>query len=48
VLKNVFDILQWSGVNRVVNVDTSGVPLTPIPTEANGFQLLSGSEEAGV
>jgi hypothetical protein len=31
-------------VNRVVTVDAAGHPLSPIPTDAKGFQPTSGYE----
>jgi hypothetical protein len=44
-LKNVFNEVQWSGANSVVQVDATGNPIAPIPTSADLFLPTGGYEQ---
>jgi hypothetical protein len=44
-LKNVFNSVQWSGVNSVVTVDALGNPVSPIPGSGDGFPPTGGYEQ---
>jgi hypothetical protein len=44
-VKNLFNTVQWAGVNSVVATDTLGVPLSAIPTSGDGFPATSGYEQ---
>jgi len=44
-VKNLFNTVQWAGVNSVVTTDTLGVPLTTIPSSGDGFAATSGYEQ---
>ncbi|MDO8835593.1 MAG: TonB-dependent receptor [Vicinamibacterales bacterium] len=44
-VKNLFNTVQWAGVNSVVATDTLGVPLSAIPTAGDGFPATSGYEQ---
>ena len=44
-VKNLFNTVQWAGVNSVVATDTLGVPLSTIPTSGDGFAATSGYEQ---
>ncbi|MEW6321850.1 MAG: TonB-dependent receptor [Acidobacteriota bacterium] len=44
-VKNLFNTVQWAGVNSTVAVDAVGNPLAPIPTKANQFPATSGYEQ---
>ena len=44
-VKNLFNTVQWAGVNSVVTTDTLGVPLSAIPSSGDGFPATSGYEQ---
>jgi hypothetical protein len=44
-LKNVFNSVQWSGVNSVVTVDAVGNAVSPIPSSGDGFPPTGGYEQ---
>jgi hypothetical protein len=44
-VKNLFNTVQWAGVNSVVATDLTGAPLSPIPTSGDGFAATSGYEQ---
>ncbi|MCL4847339.1 MAG: TonB-dependent receptor [Acidobacteria bacterium] len=44
-VKNIFNIVQVSGVNSVVQTDTLGNPLAPIPTKGGDFPVTGGYEQ---
>ncbi len=44
-VKNLFNTVQWAGVNSVVATDAAGAPLAPIPTSGDGFPATSGYEQ---
>ncbi len=44
-VKNLFNTVQWAGVNSVVQTDTLGVPLTTIPSSGDGFPATGGYEQ---
>jgi len=44
-LKNVFNTVQWNGVNSVVTVDALGNPAAPIPSEGDMFPATGGYEQ---
>jgi hypothetical protein len=43
--KNLFNILQTETVNSVVTVDTSGLPITTIPDNWDGFRATGGFDQ---
>jgi hypothetical protein len=43
--KNIFNIVQTSGVNRIIQTDALGNPLAPIPTDGSGFPPTAGYEQ---
>jgi hypothetical protein len=44
-VKNLFNTVQWAGVNSVVATDTLGVPTGAIPTSGDGFPATGGYEQ---
>jgi hypothetical protein len=44
-VKNLFNTVQWAGVNSVVTTETLGVPLSAIPSSGDGFPATSGYEQ---
>ena len=44
-VKNLFNTVQWAGVNAVVQTDTLGAPLSAIPTQGDQFPATSGYEQ---
>ncbi|MGH9349059.1 MAG: TonB-dependent receptor domain-containing protein [Vicinamibacterales bacterium] len=44
-VKNIFNSVQWSGVNSVVAVDALGNPLAPIPASGDAFPATGGYEQ---
>lgn len=44
-VKNLFNTVQWAGVNSVVTTDALGVPLSAIPSSGDGFPATSGYEQ---
>jgi hypothetical protein len=44
-VKNLFNTVQWSGVNPVVQTDPLGNPLSPIPTAGDQFPATGGYEQ---
>jgi hypothetical protein len=47
-VKNLFNTLQWAGVNSTVVTDFAGVPATTIPTTGDGFPATGGYEQRQV
>jgi hypothetical protein len=43
--KNIFNIVQTSGVNRIIQTDALGNALAPIPTDGSGFPATAGYEQ---
>jgi len=43
--KNIFNIVQTSGVNRIIQTDALGNPLAAIPTDGSGFPATAGYEQ---
>ena len=43
--KNIFNSVQWSGASSVVATDTLGNPVSPVPTEVEGFFPATGGYE---
>jgi outer membrane receptor protein involved in Fe transport len=43
--QNLFNTLQVSGVNRTINVSSTGVPLAPIPATGGDFPYTSAYEQ---
>jgi hypothetical protein len=44
-VKNLFNTVQWAGVNSVVATDTAGSPTVAIPTKGDGFAATGGYEQ---
>lgn len=44
-VKNLFNTVQWSGVNSTVTTDTAGNPTVTIPSEGKGFPATGGYEQ---
>jgi hypothetical protein len=44
-LKNIFNTVQWAGVNSVVTTDALGNPLATIPSSGGDFPATSGYEQ---
>jgi outer membrane receptor protein involved in Fe transport len=44
-VKNLFNTVQWSGVNATISTDALGVPLAALPTSGNQLQPTSGYEQ---
>lgn len=44
-VKNLFNTVQWAGVNSVVATDTLGVPTAAIPSDVKSFPATSGYEQ---
>lgn len=47
-VKNLFNVVQWAGVNSTVTTDTLGVPVAAIPTDIKAFAPTSGYEQRQV
>lgn len=44
-LKNVFNTVQWSGVNATIPTDARGIPLSPLPTSGDALNPTGGYEQ---
>jgi hypothetical protein len=44
-LKNVFNTVQWSGVNAVVTTNAQGIPANPLPTSGDQLPPTGGYEQ---
>jgi hypothetical protein len=44
-LKNIFNTVQWAGVNSVVQTDALGNPLGPLPASGGDLPATSGYEQ---
>jgi hypothetical protein len=47
-VKNLFNTVQWAGVNSTVTTDLLGVPASPIPSDIKAFAPTSGYEQRQV
>ena len=44
-VKNLFNTVQWAGVNATIATDALGIPLAPLPTSADQLVPNNGYEQ---